>query len=294
MVCTVVTGCSDKNASGKTTEENLTSGTNTIYVDNSVAPVVDDVLAVFQSRYPRVNLKQVSLPETDIIRLMLADSARIAVLTRKLTAEEETTFRKRQISAKVSEFASDAVALVSQKGHDTIVDLNDVLNIFRGEPSKIGRIVFDSPDSGTVKLLMEKAGVTTFPKDKIYALKSNEQVLEYVKNNANAVGVIGLNLLVQPSKDVAPLVENVQVLAVSNVKESDMKVTYHKPNQSNIAAGLYPLTRKLYVLNYQGTQGLGMGFANYMTSPDGQRIILKAGLLPITMPTREIEVRNEL
>jgi phosphate transport system substrate-binding protein len=37
-----------------------------------------------------------------------------------------------------------------------------------------------------------------------------------------------------------------------------------------------------------------MGFANYISAPDGQRIVLKSGLLPETIPTREIEVRNEL
>lgn len=286
--------CNDRNAKNSVAEENLTSGTNTIYVDNSVLPVVEDVVAVFQSRYPNVNLTPVGSPETDIVRLMLADSARIVVLTRKLTADEESNFRKRKITPKINEFASDAVALISQKGDDTIVDLEEVLKVFQGKPSKVGRIVFDSPDSGTVKLLMDKARVKTLPKKNIYALKSNAEVLGYIKNNKGAIGVIGLDLLLQPTKNVEKLVDEVEVLAVSNVKEGDMKITYHKPNQSTIAAGSYPLIRKLYVLNYQGTQGLGMGFANYVTSPDGQRIILKSGLLPLTMPTREIEVNNDL
>lgn len=291
----VVLSCSDA-ASGKKNAEdqNLTSGTATMYVDNSVAPVVDDVLAVFKSRYPNVNLSQVNLPETDVIRMMLNDSARIAVLTRTLTKAEESDFIKRKITPKINEFASDAIALVAQKGNDTVVDLAEVLKVFRGEPSKAGKIVFDSPNSGAVQYLMKKAGVTSLPVQNIYALKSNADVLNYVKDNKGAIGIIGLNLLLQPAKDVAPLVESVEVLAVSNVKKGATQLKYYKPNQSNIAAGLYPLTRKLYVLNYQGSLGLGMGFANYVTSPDGQRIILKSGLLPLTMPTREIEVNNDL
>ncbi|MCR5861499.1 substrate-binding domain-containing protein [Flavobacterium sp. J372] len=286
------TSCGEK-TSGKA-EENLTSGTATMYVDNSVLPVVEDVAAVFQSRYPQVNLKTIGFPETDIIRFMLADSARIVVLTRKLTADEESNFRKRKITAKINEFASDAVALVAQKNGDTVIDLQEILKVFQGKPSKVSRIVFDSPDSGTVKFLMEKAGVKTLPKQNIYALKNNAQVLEYVKNNKGAIGAIGLNLLLQPTKDVENLVREIEVLSVSDVKNKKIDNKAYKPNQSTIAAGSYPLIRKLYVLNYQGIQGLGMGFANYVTSPDGQRIILKSGLLPVTMPTREIEVTNNL
>lgn len=290
----IFVACNSNASKEKKPEENLTSGTAVMYVDNSVGPVVDDVLAVFHSRYPQVNIKQRNLPEADIIKLLLADSARIAILTRKLTPAEESNFNKRKVTAKINEFAKDAIALTGIKGGDTIVKLDEVLKLLQGKPSEIKSLVFDSPESGAVKFLMGKAGITSLPKENVYALRSNAEVLKYVSQSKGAIGVIGLNLLLQPTRDVAPLVEKVEILAVSNVKKESGAEKYYKPNQSNIAAGSYPLTRTLYVLNYQGKLGLGMGFANYVTSPDGQRIILKSGLLPVTMPTREIEVRNEL
>jgi phosphate transport system substrate-binding protein len=48
--------------------------------------------------------------------------------------------------------------------------------------------------------------------------------------------------------------------------------------------------RKLYVLNYSNKNGLGMGFATYIGAFEGQRIILKSGLLPVEIPSREINV----
>ena len=84
------------------------------------------------------------------------------------------------------------------------------------------------------------------------------------------------------------------MLGVDNVKIDKKVKKYYKPSQSDIATGSYPLTRKLYVLNYQGRPGLGMGFANYISAPEGQRIILKSGLLPVEIPPREIEVRKDL
>ena len=58
--------------------------------------------------------------------------------------------------------------------------------------------------------------------------------------------------------------------------------------------GLYPLKRPIYLLNYQGKNGLGMGFASFVAGDIGQRIILKSGLLPVRIPSRELNVRKEI
>jgi phosphate transport system substrate-binding protein len=48
------------------------------------------------------------------------------------------------------------------------------------------------------------------------------------------------------------------------------------------------------MLNYQGKEGLGMGFASYIAGEIGQRIILKSGLLPVRIPSRIIQLRKEI
>jgi len=45
-------------------------------------------------------------------------------------------------------------------------------------------------------------------------------------------------------------------------------------------------------LNYQPNLGLGIGFSSFMTGDRGQRIVLKSGLLPATMPGRELIIRD--
>ena len=39
--------------------------------------------------------------------------------------------------------------------------------------------------------------------------------------------------------------------------------------------------------------GLGSGFVSFVAGEKGQRIILKSGLIPATMPIRIIQVNNE-
>jgi phosphate transport system substrate-binding protein len=286
----------DSGSNASETEETMTAGTATFLVDNTIQPIVEDVIAVYQNMYDRATIKQVNRSEGEIIRALLADSARVAIFSRQLTPEEESYFKKKKISAKVNEFAFDAIALITNRqAKDTVVKLEEIIKVLKGETSAvIPKLVFDNPNSSTVKYLLNLAGVSKLPSQNVYALKNNEDVIKYVHDNNGAVGVIGLNWLMQPPPALTKTVENIRVLGVNNVKADKTGNNYYKPNQSNIGAGLYPLTRKLYVLNYQGKRGLGMGFANYITAPDGQRIILKSGLLPVNIPNRELEVRNEL
>ena len=297
LITTAITFSCKKEASTSTeVEETMTAGTATFLVDNTIQPIVEDVIAVYQNMYDRATIKQVNRSEGEIIRALLADSARVAILSRQLTPEEESYFKKKKITPKVNQFAFDAIALITNRqAKDTVVKLEEVIKILKGETSAvIPKLVFDNPNSSTVKYLLNLAGVFKLPSQNVYALKNNEDVIKYVHDNNGAVGVIGLNWLMQPPPALTKTVENIRVLGVNKVKADNTGNGYYKPNQSNIGAGLYPLTRKLYVLNYQGKQGLGMGFANYITAPDGQRIILKSGLLPVNIPNRELEVRNEL
>ena len=48
------------------------------------------------------------------------------------------------------------------------------------------------------------------------------------------------------------------------------------------------------MLNYQGYSGLGMGFASFVAGETGQRIVLKAGLVPVRMPGRNLVIRKEI
>jgi len=272
--------------------ESLTYGKATILVDNTIQPIVEDVLAVFHSVYNNAHIHQVNLPENELMRA-LRDTSQIAVMPRRFTAEEEAHFRNRKIEPKVTEFATDAIALItSRTATDTVLELEELYRAMRGNTSsKVTKLVFDNANSSTVKFLMQQAGVKTLPSKNIYALKSNEEVIKFVRANNDAIGIVGVNWMLQPPNELVEDVENVRVLALDNVKNDKAGKKYYKPSQGNIARGLYPLTRKLYVLNYQGKKGLGMGFATYISAPEGQRIILKSGLVPIKIPPREVEVQ---
>lgn len=292
IVAAVLYSCKKEKDAGKP-EETILKGNVTLYVDQTFQSILEDQVMVFENQYDaKINI--VAKSESEIVNDLLADKGRIAVLSRKLTPQEESFFKQKKIQPRITHFASDAVVFVTNSRKDTLIDLQEVINLLQEKESKIKGLVFENPNSSIVSYMNTVAGVTNKPKKNIYSLNSQKEVLDYVSKNEGAIGVIGLNLLVQPDSETLKFMENIKVMAVKNVKTQPHHEVYYKPNQVNLGEGLYPLKRPIYMLNYQGTAGLGMGFASFVAGEIGQRIVLKSGLLPVRIPSRELNVRTEI
>lgn len=294
VFATVIYACKEKDNDPEKLNETVLEGTATVYVDQTLQPIVEDQVSVFESQY-RAKIKQVNQSESEIVNALLTDKTQIAVLSRKLTSKEENHFKQKNIKPRITHFASDAVVFITNKtAQDSLVDLQEVINLLQEKESKIKGLVFENPNSSTVSYMNNLASVKNGPKKNIYSLNSHKEVLEYVSKNPGTIGVIGLNLLVQPFADTEQYMGHITVMSVRNVKNQPNNTLYYKPNQFNLGEGLYPLKRPVYMLNYQGTAGLGMGFASFVAGEIGQRIILKSGLLPVRIPSRELNVRKEI
>ncbi|ESU29545.1 hypothetical protein FLJC2902T_00100 [Flavobacterium limnosediminis JC2902] len=289
-------GCKEKNAASAEARETAVSGTATILVDETIFPVIEDVAILFENQYTRTKINLVSKSETEILNMIQKDKGQIAIMAKTLDSTEISYYNKVQkVYPRITEFGSDAVAFIANTNRvDSTLVLNDVLHLLKGGSSaKIKSLVFDNPNSSTVSTLKTMAGIKDLPKQNVFAMNSSKEVVKYVTENEGAIGILGINWLLQPTTDLASYASKIKVLAVENVK-INANNTFIKPNQTNIADGSYPVTRKLYLLNFQGTSGLGMGFASYLAGHQGQRIILKSGLIPKRFPTRQIAVRNKV
>jgi len=272
-------------------KESILKGSATILVDETLTPIMEDQVAVFESNY-EAKIKIVSKSESEIINSLFTEKSGIAVLTRNLTAEENKIFSQKKITPKITKFATDAIAFISNRSNnDTLVELKNIIEFMQGKPStKIEGLVFDNPNSSTVRYMNTLAGVKSIPKQGVFSFKTNEEVIKFVAQNEGMIGVVGVNWLSQPMPAMQEFVNGVNVLSVKSLTSSN----YYTPSQNNIAEGKYPLARDLYIINGQGYSGLGMGFASFVAGDIGQRIILKSGLLPVRIPGRRINVRKEI
>lgn len=272
-------------------KETVLTGEATVAVDESVLPVLQDQVEIFEDAYKaKIQLQPNS--ENEVINALLKDSVQIAILARELSDKELLSFKNRNITPKVTKFATDAIALITNiSDTDTIIALSDVVGFLKGEKvSNIQGIVFDNLNSSGARQLLELANVDKETPQNVYSFKTNDEVVKYVAENKGMIGVIGINWVMQPSSAMQEHIAQIQILAVKGLKADK----YISPTQNNLAEGTYPLARDLFIINSQGRAGLGMGFASFIAGERGQRIILKAGLLPTRMPGRNLILRKTI
>lgn len=272
-------------------KDTMTEGKATLYVDESILPIVEDQSAVFDVEY-NSSLKLVPKSENEIINSLLKDTAKIAILTRKLSDKEIKVFESKKIVPKITAFATDAVAFIKNNAsNDSLVALQDVIDFVKGKATpNIKGLVFDNANSSTARYISELAGIDVVKQKGIYSLNTNQDVIKYVAENNGMIGIIGMNWIYQPPLDLQQTIDKITILSVKDVKGSE----YVFPSQENVVSGKYPLARDLYIVNCQGYSGLGMGFTSFLTSERGQRIILKSGLAPKKMPSRKVVIRNTI
>lgn len=279
----------------KDSKETVVTGTTSILVDETIFPIVEDVVAVFENEYKNAKINLISKSEGEILQLIKEDHSKIAILARNLNSEELQYFSNKKIIPRITEFAEDAVVFIAHKDNAMeTVSIDAFSKKLTGEDAQWKqKVVFENPQSSTISFLKATLKFGQIDTKQVFSMKNSQELVQFIAENKDAVGVVGVNWLLQPPVDLEASVQNVKILGISIPAIKEGK-SFVKPNQSNIADHSYPWTRKLYLLNFQGGKGLGMGFASYIAGENGQRIILKSGLSPIKFPSREINVKKSI
>ena len=292
--------CQEKNKYGKPVDT-PTTGKITIVADESLKPIVEAEVETFNALHKDANISVIYLPEAEAISAMLnEDTIRMAVAARRLTKDErQFLMDKTKIRAREEDMAGSGIALiVNRQNPDTLITVDQIKDLLTGKIAtwkQIGgssdngiEIVFDNANSGLLRQLKDSvARVSTLPKN-CFALKNNEAVVDYVAKNKSAIGLIGLEWVSDRDDTTTD-----KFLGQIKVMEVAGDSAYFKPYQAYLALKYYPLARTITAINREGRTGLATGFAAFFASERGQRIVLKAGLLPKTMPLRIVSVNQK-
>lgn len=304
VVLVLVTACTSKPKDGWT--DTYSSGVIAIAADESFQPIVQEEIDVFEGLYPLAGIVPRYTTEVEAINLLLKDSVRLAITTRTLTDAEMNSFRSRKFAPREIKLATDGIALIVNKQNpDSLLTVRDFQRILTGEVKnwkeiypksqlKNIQVVFDNKNSSTVRFAIDSiCGGKPLVTDDVNALKTNQEVIDYVAKTPSALGVIGVNWLGN-KKDTTNLSfrDEIRVMAVSAENVATPSNSY-KPYQAYLFYGNYPLARPIYALLTDPRNGLSWGFTFFMVSDKGQRIILKSGLVPATQPVRVVHVKDE-
>jgi len=289
FICLVITaGCGPS----QERTETGTKGTINISVDESLKPVIEQQLKVWDSSYPEGHIHVQYLPENECFDNLYRDSARLIITARDITAEEKKAYASAKIALRSLAMAEDAIAIVlNPASPDTLMTMGQLREILLGKFARTYTVVFDNGKSSMVRFVVDSLIPGGQLSSKSYAAKTNEGVIDYVAQNPGAIGIVSARYIydTEDKSGMGKFLSKVKVAALQN----DSTLEFHQPYQYSIALHQYPLTRKIYFVSRESWQGLGTGFANFLCGEQGQLIFKKSWMVPLRVPLeiREVQLK---
>ena len=276
--------------------------------DESFFPILDEELDVFMATAALDSIRPLYTNQEDAITKLMKNETWLAFTSRSLSPKEMQNLKDRQFVPRIIPLAYDGLAIIVNNANpDTCISVKDFKRILSGEAtkwsdvyptSKLGEIdvVFDNPKSSTVTWCVDSLlDGKPINSNNIGAVKKSAEVVDWVENHKNAIGIIGSNWL-NDKRDTTNVTfkKNITVMRVSRLDSATVRNSW-QPYQYYIYNGNYPLVRTIYALLNEPRSGVPSAFAHFCRLPKGQTIILRAGLLPIqaNMNVRDVVVNTK-
>ncbi len=297
-----VIACNQKRGPERT--DTTSSGVATVLCDDCFSPIMHEEANVFQSLYSDATIHLNFTNEVDALNLLFKDSVRLIVAARDITPKEKKALQDMKLIPRSSQIAVDGIALIiNNKNKDSLITVEEFRKILSGQirtwndlrpGSSMATIdvVFDNTNSSTVRYIQDSVSRGKILSKNVYAKENNQAVLDYIAETPNALGIIGVNWVSNPDDSTKQtFINKIRVMGVSPYDEADADNSYY-PIPYYLMMERYPFFRKIYMIITDPPGYLLSGFMNFVGGDKGQRIILKAGLVPATRPTRLVNVHE--
>lgn len=275
------------------------SGTINISVDESFRPVIEEAIKVYEGTHPGTKIIAHYKPEADCFKDFRSDTSnRMIIVTRGLTRNESRFYTDSLSYTPFSDkVAWDAITIVTNKRNtDTLFTLEDLQQLLQGKKGNAKKVVFDGLHAtSTVRFAVDsilKGG--SFDTSVVKALKNSREVLNYIAENDDAIGLVGISWIGNPEDTAQVNLLKKLKIAYVECKLCD-STPYVKPTQQSIKTKRYPLVRGLYYIVKENFSGLGSGFAGFLKYERGQLLFRRAYLGPIMeFDVRTVQINQNL
>jgi phosphate transport system substrate-binding protein len=277
--------------------ETATSGHRLVLTADPYLPLMQQEVDQFMSLYPEVKVEVRGASTREAIVHLLNDSVRSIVIDRPFNEEERQVAEQASIRIVENKIAEDGIAIIVHKqnaiSNITVESIRSIITSAAKDWSQIkgargsGAIdlVLTGRNSGMYELLQKKVFSSPKPLEPTAMMNNQRDVIQYVSTHPQSVGCVASSL-------VTDKVENIKVLPII-AKSPEGGEKEYLPGQQEIHDSLYPFHYSLYLYNAEAKAAVGVGFSALVLSNVGQKIIQKAGLVPVAIPYRTIQLHAE-
>lgn len=275
------------------------SGTIHISVDESFRPVIEEAIQVYEGTHKGTKIIASYKPEADCFKDLYTDTLnRMIIVTRGLTRKESRFYSDSLGYTPFSDrVAWDAITVVTNKNNtDTLYTLEELQQLLQGKKGNAKKVVFDGLNAtSTVRFAIDSIlHGGKFDTGVVKAVKNSKEVLNYIADNTNAVGLVGISWIGNPEDTAQVKMLNKIKIAYVECRVCD-SMPYVKPTQQSINTKRYPLVRGLYYIVKENFNGLGAGFAGFLKYERGQLLFRRAYLGPIMdFNIRSVQINQNL
>ncbi len=290
-----------------------TTGEMKMAVDENQEPLMKAEVAEFERLNKEARVKLEFAPTNKVIADLINGDVKIIVSSRMFNQEEKQILEKNKTEFKEHPIAIDGIAFIVNPSNPIIrVTSEDLRKVLTGEIKQWSAI--SSQDEEQNKMLKSFAGSagdkimpfiqrknsSTFDYVKDSVLKGADygnnsticstsvQILNSIRDSKGGVGIISMSWL---SKGVQDEIDStVRPLRISKIRDSGRQDDFAEFHQGYLANGNYPYRRTVYLITTEQDIRLSTGFTTFMIRTDGQKIILKNGLVPVSQPVRTIQL----
>ncbi len=276
-----------------------TSGKLKVYYEEGIEAHVTNQIETYLSQYPKAEIYSYACSDDEAVAAMYNDSCKAIIISRELNEKEKKLFSSKNASPAFSKLAYSGIALICNKNTklkkletDEFIQLLSEDDFFvkdsLGNKKKLSMLIAGA-NSSVMHYLQDSLLKNKKPGTNCHALSKTKEVIDYVCEHENCIGVIDFAALSDIDDEYYKnCMKKINFVALPNGKGQ-----YSLPCQSSFKTGDYPLTRTIYYYRNTGEFSLAKGLESFIAGPKGQLTFLKQGLLPYRQQERNIEVVME-
>ena len=287
----LVCSCSSGNQNNDYDRGDPLSGYFTIATDPAYLPLVKVLAETYMGLYPLVAIKIDSTKSGNPYQWTVDSNIRMVVTGIDLAEKDSMALVSRGLVIKVSPIATDGLVLVAPKslGKDSSVSFSlrhDSCFYLNGIESS-NTMFTDKTGSENNYFLSRR--VSSSCNIRWSLGMTQEAVIDSVALGKGSLGVVSWNYLCERK---SPLVKS-RLNKVEIIPFADSLSNRIYPSQASLFTGTYPLLRPVWMVTSEPYAGPATGFAAWVASSEGQRVIRLFGGAPYRIPPREIQISNQ-
>lgn len=267
----------------KTYEQSINEGKLTVYVDTLLTDIIEPIMGFYRESYPKIELNVNYINSRRAVALLFSGEAEVIVLSRNYLKDEDSLNKEFSLNRPEMVMAEDGLVFFvnNQSKLDTLNDeqifniltngknFKDYFKHLNEEPELVTTNVNNSHYHNLINSAARNSNVTR----NIKFFNSTNEVLDFVQNNDNAIGVAYLSNLVKKPE--------FKMLRIGFINRDGKRIPPQIVHQGFIVQEKYPYIVEHKVILREDRKNKPFWFASYLSKETKvQKFLMDYGIVP--------------